>query len=189
MSDVGIQSGSEQWSHVMETINMLYLAVCQIETTMADSNTSVNTLTSSFTQLAEHTNGVSRQIQGLTKAEELDTFKVDIVNTAAEMNENIKASVRAFQFYDRVCQRLDHVSKSLEKVTLVMADYDQLNNPAAWKDIQEAIKASYTMEAERVMFEYIMRGGSVQEALEVYRHHFDETGDKPDEDGDEIELF
>ena len=37
-------SDIESWSHVRETINMLYLAVCQIETTMADSNTSVDTL-------------------------------------------------------------------------------------------------------------------------------------------------
>ena len=44
----------EDWSHVRETINMLCLAVCQIEATMADSNHSVATLTQSFTQLAEH---------------------------------------------------------------------------------------------------------------------------------------
>lgn len=185
----GIQQGSEQWSHVFETINMLYLAVCQIETTMADSNASVNTLTHSFTQLAEHTNGVSRHIQGLSRAEELEEFKQDLTSTAREMNQNISSSIQAFQFYDRVCQRLDHVSKSLEKVTQVMSNNVALNDPSSWQQIQNDIKASYTMEAERIMFEYIMRGGSVPEALELYRHHFDKNDIQDSSNDDEIELF
>ena len=68
-------SDIESWSHVRETINMLYLAVCQIETTMADSNTSVDTLTNSFTLLANHTSEVSEQIQNLTQPSELEAFK------------------------------------------------------------------------------------------------------------------
>lgn len=71
--------------HVRETINMLFLAICQIETTMGDSNTSVETLTRTFTQLANHTSDVSNQIQNLTEPEELEAFKEDISKTAAEM--------------------------------------------------------------------------------------------------------
>ncbi len=188
-SKSGIQTGSAQWSHVCETINMLYLAVCQIETTMSDSNTSVDTLTRSFTHLAEHANDVSCQIQSLHKVEELESFKQDISDTAKELNVNISSSVQAFQFYDRVCQRLDHVSQSLAKVTNIMSDQDQLNDPSAWRQVQEDIKGSYTMEAERVMFEFIMRGGSVQEALEIYRHHFEKNTEQDPTDDDEIELF
>ena len=180
----------DDWSHVRETINMLYLAVCQIETTMSDSNDSVNTLTKSFTELASHTTDVSEQVQKLTKPEELQHFKTDISDTAAEMNDNISASIHAFQFYDRVCQRLDHVSQSLEKVSLVMENNERINNVSEWRKIQNEIKESYTMEAERIMFEHIMRGRSVKEALEVYRHHF-ENGNYKDSnsDSDEIELF
>ena len=190
MSNEGsqVQQANTQWSHVAETINMLYLAVCQIETTMADSNSSMNTLTRSFTQLAEHTNGVSRQAHELTQTEELKSFKQDLAATAAEMDLNINASIKAFQFYDRACQRLDHVSKSLEKVTQVIGDTHRREDPMAWQQIQEDIKASYTMEAERVMFEYIMRGGSVQQALEIYRHHFNNLSES-DGSSDEIELF
>lgn len=45
------------------------------------------------------------------------------------------------------------------------------------------------MEAERIMFEFIMRGGSVKEALEIYHHHFIEKQHHDDSTNDEIELF
>jgi len=184
----GNNEGPSDWSHLRETINMLYLAMCQIEATMNDSNISVDTLTGSFTRLANHTSEVSDQIQNLTEVSQLETFKADLSATAQEMQANIFASVQAFQFYDRVCQRLDHVTSSLEKVTKVMEDEDKAFSPEAWKDIQEKIKSSYTMEAEHIMFEFIMRGGKVNEALEIYRHHFTTERIETDKD-DEIELF
>ncbi len=180
----------DDWSHVRETINMLYLAICQIETTMADSNTSVDTLTKSFTTLATHNNEISQKIQGVNSPEALAAFKSDIVETTAQMNKNIGASVQAFQFYDRVCQRLDHVARSLEKVSDVMNDERSLQAPNAWRRIQDDIKNSYTMEAERVMFEHIMKGGTVAEALEIYQQHFDhQTSHRRDDSSDDVELF
>jgi len=184
---IGVQE--ESWSHVQETINMLYLAVCQIEATMTDSNNSVNVLTNSFTQLAHQTQHVCTHLQNLNEPDQLELFKHDLHNAALQIQVDINASVEAFQFYDRVCQRLDHVSKSLEKVSTVVSDDIQRQSKDSWVKIQEEIKNSYSMEAERIMFEFIMRGGKVQQALEVYRHHFDATPGTSDEDGDEVELF
>jgi hypothetical protein len=177
------------WSHVKETVNMLYLAICQIEATLKDSNQSVMTLTESFTALAGHTNEVSDQVQALKKPEELESFKEDISQTAAELNANISSSIQAFQFYDRVCQRLDHVTHSLEHVTDLLECDQRITEPQEWKKVQEEIKSSYTMEAEHIMFEFIMRGGTVKQALEIYRHHFDAPKNHIDQDNDEVELF
>lgn len=177
-----------QWTHVAETVNMLYLAVCQIEATLNDSNSSVETLTKSFTTLANHTGEVSNHVQHVTKVEELQEFKDDLVKTAGEMQSNINSSIQAFQFYDRVCQRLDHVARSLEKVTSLMEDTSRLGDPDEWKNVQHKIKESYTMEAERIMFEYIMRGGKVRDALKIYHHHFTEENNSSRDD-DEVELF
>ncbi len=175
------------WSHVVETVNMLYLAVCQIEATLNDSNSSVDTLTKSFTLLANHTSSVSNDIQNLTETDQLDKFKSDLQSTAKEIHQNVSESVQAFQFYDRVCQRIDHVARSLEKVSTILVDADSLHSKDAWESVQNSIKNSYTMEAERIMFEYIMRGGSVSEALEIYKHHFGSS--ETNEGDDEIELF
>lgn len=183
------QMNSADWSHVRETVNMLYLAVCQIEATLEDSNRSVNTLTESFTALAGHTQSVSDQVQNLTEPSELNAFKKDITETAQELKDNISSSVQAFQFYDRVCQRLDHVARSLESVSDLLSAENKKSCPDEWKSIQGQIKSSYTMDAERIMYEFIMRGGQVKEALEIYKHHFDQSEGNVDQDNDEIELF
>ena len=188
-NELPISEEFDQWSHVRETVNMLYLAICQIDATMNDSNQSVTTLTNSFTALANHTQSVSDQVQKLEKPEELESFKADLKATAMEIQTNISASVQAFQFYDRVCQRLDHVSVSLENVSGILAHDERLRDPKEWKKAQHLIKDSYTMEAERIMFEFIMRGGSVKEALEIYSHQFEKEKSALDDDNDEVELF
>ena len=177
----------KDWSHVRETINMLCLAVCQIEATLADSNGAVNVLTQSFTHLAEHSNVVARQIQNIRRIDDLNAFKQDIFDTSKEMSANVSASIQAFQFYDRVCQRLDHVARGLERVSAIMEDRVQINDPDAWRKVQESVRDSYTMEAERIMFEFIMRGGSVGDALQIYRHHFEQA--EGGEERDDVQLF
>lgn len=193
MSEPGINSEDmtegESWCYVSETVNMLYLAVCQIEATMNDANTSVNTLTESFTGLANHTREVGSHVQNLSHLEELTEFKAEVTATADEIQENISKAIQAFQFYDRVCQRVDHVARSLEKTSELLEDKDSINQRDAWQEIQEKIKSSYTMEAERIMFEFIMRGGTVKEALEIYHHHFQQEPDTGSNDDDEVELF
>lgn len=188
-ANIKLDRSPQEWSHVQETINMLIVAVCQIEATLNDSNSSVDTLTQSFIQLARHTNEVSAQIQNVSKVEELESFKNDIANTALEMGRNINSSIQAFQFYDRICQRLGHISSSLEEVSGVMSDDKLIHEPDAWEKIQDNLKNSYTMEAEHIMFEFILRGGSVKEALEIYKHHFSQVADNNDSTNDEIELF
>ena len=105
------------------------------------------------------------------------------------MDANIGASIQAFQFYDRVCQRLDHVARSLEKVSGVMNDEHSLHEPKAWRRIQDDIKNSYTMEAERAMFEHIMDGGNIEDALNIYQRCFNHSTSHPRDDADDVELF
>jgi methyl-accepting chemotaxis protein len=174
--------------HIRETITMLYLAVCQIETSVNESNSSIDDLTTSFTDLAHHSQEVDEHVQAMTDLSELTDIKRQVNETSMEMQSKIKQAITAFQFYDRISQRLDHVARSLERVSDVIGDSDRVNDPETWTAIQEQVKSSYSMESERIMFEHIMRGASVKEALEIYRHHFsqEETGEV---DGDEIELF
>ena len=176
--------------HIRETVNMLCLAVCQIESSVKESNNSVDNLTGSFTELAFHSQAVNAKVQQTKDISELDSIKADVKATADEMQDNINKAVTAFQFYDRISQRLDHVARHLERVSEIIGDPIEVNSELAWKDIQDKVKNSYTMESERIMFEYIMRGASVKEALEVYNHHFTmEKNDNNEGDTDEIELF
>jgi hypothetical protein len=177
----------EDWSHVRETINMLCLAVCQIEATLTDSNSAIDFLTQSFTRLAQHSEAVVQELHRVQKIEDMEAFKQDILDTSKQMSTDVGASIQAFQFYDRVSQRLDHVARGLESVSALMGDSSQINDPEAWRRVQETVRESYTMEAERIMFEFIIRGGSVRDALQIYRHHFEQndTGNQRDD----VQLF
>lgn len=180
----------DDWSHVQETITMLCLAVCQIENSISESNHSVDDLTASFTELAQHSREVDNLVMELETADQLQEFKQKIAQTTQEIQQKVNQAITAFQFYDRISQRLDHVSSSLEQTSDLMQTPDNLNCPNAWREIQDKVRSSYTMEAERIMFEHIMRGASVKEALEIYKHHFDSQDTKvTDDTDDEIELF
>ena len=176
------------WSQIRETITMLALAVAQVESSMTDGEQSVSTLTASFTEMAQYIAKL-RDVSAKITPEKLDKYKKVIAATTQELENNVQGAVVAFQFYDRITQRLEHVCNSLDQLGGLINDKGALFNPDKWHALQDQIKSSYTMEAERIMFEYILRGHSISEALEIYRHHFEEDGSETSDDDDEIELF
>lgn len=178
------------WDHISETVTMLYLAVCQIETSVCDSNKSVSHLTTSFTQLAEHSMTLNQRIQSLPDNSDLSIIKRETATASAEMQANINESVEAFQFYDRISQRLDHVARGLERMCDIVCEPEKREDPQCWQQIQNEVRSSYSMEAEKIMFEHILKGASVKEALEIYHEHFDNSSnDSGASDSDEVILF
>ena len=177
------------WSQIRETITMLALAVAQVESSMTDGAQSVHTLTETFTRMAGYVTSIQDITQKVTP-DNIDKFKAAIANTTGNLETDVYGAVIAFQFYDRISQRLDHVCSSLDRLGVLISNPESLYNPAHWKSFQDDIKGSYTMESERIMFEHILRGHSIEEALEVYQHHFDEAEKgKDSENGDEVEFF
>jgi len=184
------QNPDLDWSQVRETINMLTLAVSQVECTMSDGEKSVSELTQSFTYIA---NQLKTIVEKNSQSEnpdrkpdsELESMKV----SAADIHQKVVNAIMAFQFYDRLSQRLDHVKRDLSWLSELVSNPQQLYNPESWKKLQEDIMSNYSMEEERIMFQHIMNGASVEEALNIYKHHFSNNKDKGDTTTDEIELF
>lgn len=172
------------WSQVGETLAMLALAVAQIDTSLTEGSQSIDKLTSSFTAMAENT---QKLLQIATESG--PSIPVEIGHLAHDLQSEIQQAVIAFQFYDRLTQRLEHVGNSLEQVGHLIADPAQRYLPAHWSKLQREIKSNYTMEAERIMFEHIMAGHSVAEALEIYHHHFSHHDADDFGTDDDIELF
>lgn len=170
------------WEQVKSTINLLTLAVSQIECTMTDGERSVSELSNSFTYIAN-------QIQNLVKETSRDTDNPHKTELAAEIHSQVMNSIVAFQFYDRLSQRLDHVKRDLSWLSKLVSNPDEVNSSSAWEKLQNDIKSNYSMEEERLMFEHIMNGASVEEALEIYQHHFEKNNDQSDPHGDVVDLF
>lgn len=176
--------------HLKETLAMLCLAVAQIKTSMSDSSESVNELTHSFTQMTQNFQDIGESVKTLDSIDNVKNLQDQLLNDLSTVSGSIHESVVAFQFYDRITQRLSHVADSLDKLGELIGDPENLDTPNAWTGLQGEIKSSYTMEAERIMFEHVMQGASVAQALEIYNHHFQEQpGPANDGTGDDIELF
>jgi len=173
------------WSQVRETINMLTLAVSQVECTMTDGEKSISELTQSFTFIANQLKDIIDTENTESAENQLNSIKAN----AADIHQKVIGSTIAFQFYDRLTQRLDHVKRDLSWLSDLVSNPQQLYNPEAWKKLQSDIMSNYTMEEERLMFEHIMNGASVESALEIYQHHFDVNKNNNDDTSDEIELF
>ena len=99
------------WSQIGETLTLLALAVAQIDTSMKEGNDSVDTLTHSFTSIASK----SRLL--LDHFAKVDPDAPQDIKDAAEIiHQEVGKAVVAFQFYDRLSQRMEHVGESLEKM-------------------------------------------------------------------------
>ena len=172
------------WSQVRETLRMLHLAVAQIDMAMKDGDESIDTLTNSFTSMIGSVNTIAAMVADLDGSGSAEEIKSAIERNCKDVSGRMHSSIMAFQFYDRLSQRLSHVTHSLESLSELVCDQSQLYSPYAWKGMQEKIKSNYSMQEEQEMFDALLSGMSVQEALK----HVSLV--KKENDGeDDVELF
>ncbi len=176
-------SGSSQpdldWSQIRETIRLLAVSVAQVEGSMKIGDESVSVLADSFTAMVDDMNAIQDILMTLEPGERRDTA----LQHCAVTQERIHASIVAFQFYDRLQQCLQHVSIGLKGLSSIIDTPQRLYNPAEWHKLQLDIRNRYTMESEKIMFDAIHQGKSIEEALVLVANHDNQT------DEDEIELF
>lgn len=166
------QSNAEKpdldWSQVRETVRMIHLGVAQIEMAMRESDDSIDALTGSFTTMVEHVSAISRAAREIKGDENLET--IDRIQTdCQDVTANMQHSIVAFQFYDKLSQRLDHVNHAMNQLAELVADQSRLYNPNEWVGLQGRIRSRYSMQEEQDMFDALLQGASVEEALDVCR--------------------
>jgi len=174
------------WSQVRETVLMLELAAGQVEAAMKDSNSSVGVLTDTFTSLAESLETVDIALDTLPDNVGNGMVKAEIREGTRQIGEKVHHAIIAFQFYDKLVQRLEHVCTSLAGLSTVVSDRSKLYNPDEWLGLQGKIRDKYTMEEERAMFDAVLGGMTVQEALD---HYMQARMQQVEESGGDIELF
>jgi len=167
------------WSQIRETVALLNLSVARIEYSMSDGNDSVDTLTDWFTTMVQNMRAIE------TASEELEDSeaKQAIQSNSRTASEHVQSAIIAFQFYDKLTQRLAHVSKSLSSLTELVSDPERVYVPYEWSELQTTIKSKYTLDSDKKMFDDIMSGMSIDDALQEGIEHA-----KQQPSGD-IELF
>ena len=172
------------WSQVSETVRMLNLAVAQIIASMHEGDQSVETVGDTFTTLANQLQQISRMGSALRKDEAGKESLDEMLNTLQDVSDKVQRFIIAFQFYDKLSQRLNHVSTDLTDLAELVGDRARIYNPAHWQSLQQQIRSRYSTVEEHRMFEALMNGAGLQEALSILKE------DKPSStDEDSVDLF
>ncbi len=172
------------WSQVRETILMLNLSMAQIELALNDSSSSVGDLTDSFTSISGALNAIREVAHRLPDTPEVAAAKTEIGNLGTEVGDKVGQAIIAFQFYDRLSQRLSQVCRNLDDLGGLVNDPVRLYNPYAWVALQQKIRSKYVTEDDKHMFDTLMETRDVQKALVEFMKRKREQ--QPDGD---IELF
>lgn len=172
------------WSQVRETILMLNLSMAQIELAMNDSSGSVGELTDSFTSVSGALSAMREVAHQLPNTPEVMPAKTEIENLGEEVEKKIGQAIIAFQFYDRLSQRLSQVCRNLDDLGILVNDPVRLYNPFAWVALQQKIRSKYVTEDDKQMFDTLIETRDVQKALTEFMKRKREQ--QPEGD---IELF
>ena len=168
------------WSQIRETVKLLTVSVAQVEGGMKVGDESVELLATSFTKMVDDMNAIRNILATLEPSEQ----KEQALLHCDDAQDKIYSSIVAFQFYDRLQQCLQHVSAGLNGLSAIIEDQNRLYNPTEWAKLQEEIRGRYTMESEKIMFDAIHEGKSIEEALALAM-----ASEKQQADEDEFELF
>lgn len=166
------------WSQVRETIKLLNLSAAQVDVILQESELSVNTLTESFTDIVESMQMISNHLSTLDTSD----MKDEVLECCSKTNAKIQSGIIAFQFYDRMQQCLQHVSSNLRGLSKLVENPERLYKPNEWHEFQDQIRSRYTMESEKTMFDDILQGKSVEDAIAL-------KSDRQKSESEDIELF
>ncbi len=180
------------WKELQDTVLTLNLAVAQIQMSMKDGDHSVSTLIDSFTTLSgcvQVIDSASSEIPDQPTPETDCRAIRETVQTNVDLvAEKVGAAIVAFQFYDKLTQRLSHVSNSLSALSQLVADEEHVDSHDDWHNLREQIRRIYSMVDEASMYEAIMQGEDLETALKMATQQQERPADENDNSG-EVDLF
>ncbi len=169
------------WSQVSETVRMLDLAIAQISMAMYEGDDSVDSLTASFTRMVSSVNRIAEVVPD--PGREGGAANEAILAQCDEVRAGMQHSIVAFQFYDRLSQRLEHVRTALAQLGRLVSDPTRLYNPGEWHLLQQQIRPKYSLSGEQRMFDALLNGASIEQALREVR------ADRRPDEAESVELF
>lgn len=166
----------KNWPEIKETILILNVAVARIEHAMVEGNDSFTTLSESFIEIVNSTNDISSATNELKES----PTKTKIKENCSDISQRVESSIVAFQFYDKLSQRMTLVSKTLNSLTELLQDSNKTKLQDGWAELKNTIRSKYTLDADQEMFDAVLNGMPIDKALKIA---IEKTTDN------EIELF
>ena len=156
-------NNEKNWGQVRETVLMINVAVARIEHAMNEGNESVTTLSESFVDIVN----AAKQIALAAEKLERSPVKTVIEENCQSISQRMQGAIIAFQFYDKLNQRLSHVSKSLGSLTGILNNSSKINEQKVWLELQNTIRSKYTLDADQQIFNDVLNGMPIEDALKI----------------------
>jgi hypothetical protein len=164
------------WTPERQIAHMLDLCEAQMESALGESDVAVDALVQSFAGLIEAARAVSALAETIPAAAE----------QLAAIQKQTSAAIVAFQFYDKLTQRLGHVRYSLSAMAMFICDGGKASEREQWNRLFATLKRLYRTEEERRIFEMMVEGATAEEARE---HIHQTTLSLKVEPAGDVEIF
>jgi hypothetical protein len=162
-STVEIPAPAADWTPEQQIAHMLDLCEAQIEAALSESDVAVDALIKSFTGLAEIASSI-RTLGANLPAELQGAATAGIDEKVSAISQQMASAVVAFQFYDKLTQRLGHVRYSLSTLAMFVCDRSQTGERDQWRKLFTALRRLYRTEEERQIFQLMVEGATAEEA-------------------------
>lgn len=147
------------WTPEQQIARMLELCEAQMESALSESDVAVDALIKSFKGLIE-----AGQALGAQSDDNNDT--ADLARQLDALRKQTAAAVVAFQFYDKLNQRLGHVRYSLSALAMFVCDRAKAHERDQWRRLFSTLRRLYRTDEERQLFKLMVEGASAEEARE-----------------------
>ncbi|MCH9742194.1 MAG: hypothetical protein K0U21_03190 [Proteobacteria bacterium] len=162
------------WKELSQTIMALNLSIAQIDLSMTEGGYSVDTLIDSFNFMREGLDNLRTTVLN-DEVTDIAELKAKLMAESAVMTDKVTASIVAFQFYDKLSQRLQHVSKSLSILSDIISHEDRTVDETTWNKFREKMAKYAAMREEYELYELIFTQGMTGEAaIEVMKERMRE---------------
>jgi hypothetical protein len=144
------------WTPEQQIARMLELCEAQMESALSESDVAVDELIKSFKGLID-----AGQALG-----SLGDNPADLAGQLDALRKQTAAAVVAFQFYDKLTQRLGHVRYSLSAMAMFVCDRSKAHERDQWRRLFSTLRRLYRTEEERQLFKLMVDGATAEEARE-----------------------
>ncbi|MGH8511478.1 MAG: hypothetical protein ACREU9_01650 [Gammaproteobacteria bacterium] len=151
-------------SDVHESVGLLHVAVAQMDVTMHEGDVSVAALSGALSSIAASLKRIGQCARESPSAGE-PAQKGNLPASCSTLAKKVEAAIMAIQFYDAMTQKLTHISENLQALAYFIADPGRVDRPSAWHALKQRTRARFTMESERRVFDALMRGMPMEEAV------------------------
>ncbi|WP_130537920.1 hypothetical protein [Thiomicrorhabdus indica] len=181
---------------IQETIMILNLSVAQIDLSITEGDNSVNTLIDSFTYMSQHIEKIQATSSNLIEAAGVDSdaktleHHNNLLTETGDLSNKMQQAIIAFQFYDKLSQRLSHVSHGLSGLAEIVSHEMRVKSSEEWEAFKASVRKGTTMREEEELFDLIFdQKIPAEEAIDIMKERMRERMHKEEEEEEEIEFF